>query len=68
MQVLQMTMCSARVEPACGKRAATAFVLDAGEQAIRLARCPEHAELLRAALKSLLADGVWREEALEAGR
>jgi hypothetical protein len=64
VQVLPITMCAARSEPPCGKRAATVFTLEGGGRSFRLERCADHAELMRAALQSLLAEGAWREEPL----
>ena len=64
MQVLPMMVCAARSEPPCGKRAAVVFLLRGGGQVFRLERCAEHADLMRAALQSLLAAESWREERL----
>jgi hypothetical protein len=61
-----MTMCAAQVEPPCGKRATVAFVLDGDGEKLRLERCAEHAEMMRAALQSLVGDGAWAEEAINA--
>jgi hypothetical protein len=61
-----MTICSAQVEPPCGKRATVAFVLDGDGEKLRLERCAEHAEMMRAALHSLVGNGAWTEEAITA--
>jgi hypothetical protein len=61
-----MMMCAAQVEPPCGKRATVAFVLDGDGEKLRLERCAEHAEMMRAALQSLVGDGGWAEEAITA--
>jgi hypothetical protein len=62
-----MTICSAQVEPPCGKRATVAFVLDGNDGGkLRLERCAEHAEMMRAALHSLVGNGAWTEEAITA--
>ena len=47
---------------ACGRPAAVLFVLQTHPTA--LARCAAHAEALRAALRSYLRDGSWREHDL----
>jgi hypothetical protein len=62
-----MTICSAQVEPPCGKRATVAFVLDGDDgEKLRLERCAEHAEMMRAALQSLVGNGAWTEEPITA--